>query len=132
MESIYGLSLITKDKEGNREDRQCTDEEFLTVYALNRGFRKPQGGADEARSARLVLKDYVYGKVLYVHPPPHLESEDQNPATRNTWSWGVYEDEEWIKRMVKKLKVRDQTSVEPTSKAENTGDVLEINVVECF
>lgn len=36
-----------------------------------RGFtRAGQGNPDEARAARYILKDYINGKLLWVHPPP--------------------------------------------------------------
>lgn len=35
-----------------------------------------KGGPDTSRSARVVLKDYVSGKLLYCHPPPGFEQAD--------------------------------------------------------
>ncbi|RWA06938.1 hypothetical protein EKO27_g8157 [Xylaria grammica] len=44
---------------------------FLSAYAKARGFKtQGVGQPDESRAARVVLKDYVSGKLLYVEPPP--------------------------------------------------------------
>ena len=42
-----------------------------------------KGIPDGSRAARLILKDYVNGKVLYCYPPPGYNSEEfQHYATR--------------------------------------------------
>jgi large subunit GTPase 1 len=33
------------------------------------------GRPDDARAARVVLKDFTSGKLLYCHPPPQLRGE---------------------------------------------------------
>lgn len=35
-----------------------------------------RGQPDQSRSARLVLKDYVNGKLLYCHAPPGFKQEE--------------------------------------------------------
>ncbi|XP_026542989.1 large subunit GTPase 1 homolog [Notechis scutatus] len=40
-----------------------------------RGFMTDHGQPDQPRSARLVLKDYVKGKLLYCHPPPGTDAQ---------------------------------------------------------
>lgn len=35
-----------------------------------------KGIPDGSRAARLILKDYVNGKVLYCYPPPGYDSEE--------------------------------------------------------
>jgi large subunit GTPase 1 len=49
---------------------------------VGRGFmRSGQGTPDEARAARYILKDYVNGKLLYVHPPPGVDEAVFNQRT---------------------------------------------------
>jgi large subunit GTPase 1 len=36
------------------------------------------GNPDDAKAARVLLKDYVNGKVLYCHPPPDVDPEEFN------------------------------------------------------
>ncbi len=43
-----------------------------------RGFIKDHGRPDGSRSARLILKDFVTGKLLYCAPPPHLTPEQRH------------------------------------------------------
>jgi large subunit GTPase 1 len=41
-----------------------------------RGFTKAghQGNPDDARAARILLKDFVNGKLIYCHPPPGVDA----------------------------------------------------------
>lgn len=65
-----------------------------------RGYTKSsQGNPDEARAARVILKDYVNGKLLYVSPPPKYE-----PETFNT---EIYRDEVLLAKQIKKLNLSD-------------------------
>jgi large subunit GTPase 1 len=41
-----------------------------------RGFMTHKGIPDGSRAARLILKDYVNGKLLYCYPPPGYNSEE--------------------------------------------------------
>ncbi|EQC40695.1 hypothetical protein SDRG_01770 [Saprolegnia diclina VS20] len=44
---------------------------LLDVYARARGFATAgKGGPDQSRAARVLLRDYVIGRLLYCHPPP--------------------------------------------------------------
>lgn len=54
------------------------DKNGLMVVA--RGFTKAghQGNPDDARAARILLKDFVNGKIIYCHPPPGISAEDFN------------------------------------------------------
>jgi hypothetical protein len=51
---------------------QLNASEFLQSHGLMRGFLKDHGRPDESRSARIILKDFVNGKLLYCQPPPGL------------------------------------------------------------
>ncbi len=50
---------------------------MLTCHARMRGFFKDHGQPDQSRSARLVLKDFVAGKLLYAQCPPGLTAEER-------------------------------------------------------
>ena len=70
-EALYGVKVHTRSLEEGGTGIP-TAEEILIAYAVARGFTKTgQGQPDESRAARYVLKDYVSGKLLYCHPPPH-------------------------------------------------------------
>ncbi|KAJ2485808.1 hypothetical protein EV174_001503 [Coemansia sp. RSA 2320] len=70
LEAIYGIDIrIRPVEEGG--DGVPTAEELLSSYAAARGlFKGGEGNPDEARAARVLLKDYVSGKLLYCHAPP--------------------------------------------------------------
>jgi len=49
---------------------------FLSALALARGYMKPGGVPDQHRAARMVLRDYVSGKLLFCRAPPDVQQED--------------------------------------------------------
>ena len=97
LENVYGIKINTRPPEEGGTGVP-TASELLRAYARARGFATTgQGQPDESRAARYVLKDYVNGKLLYCHPPPHepeIEGEEFNaplydfahlPAKRQAW-----------------------------------------------
>ncbi|XP_026770952.3 large subunit GTPase 1 homolog [Pangasianodon hypophthalmus] len=78
LEGIYGINIV-RPREDEDPDRPPTSEELLSAYGYMRGFMTAHGQPDQARSARYVLKDYVSGKLLYCHPPPHINAKDFQP-----------------------------------------------------
>ncbi|GAA6017286.1 hypothetical protein JCM10207_003680 [Rhodosporidiobolus poonsookiae] len=83
LEGTYGLRInILPEAEGGTGIP--TAAEFLTTWCIARGFfTGGQGNPDHSRASRLVLKDFVNGKLLYCHPPPHINSDDFNQETRD-------------------------------------------------
>mmetsp|Transcript_22684 Transcript_22684/g.32008 ORF Transcript_22684/g.32008 Transcript_22684/m.32008 type:complete len:759 (-) Transcript_22684:100-2376(-) len=54
-----------------------TAEELLRIYCIARSILSARSGEpDYQRAARIVIKDYVEGKLLYCHPPPGLANEE--------------------------------------------------------
>lgn len=78
LEGTYGINII-RPREDEDPDRPPTSEELLMAYGYMRGFMTSHGQPDQPRSARYILKDYVNGKLLYCHPPPHIDSENFQP-----------------------------------------------------
>lgn len=75
MENVYGVKIpIRPIEEGGTG--VPTASEILRAYARARGFSTSGlGQPDESRAARYILKDFVNGKLLFVHPPPSPEGE---------------------------------------------------------
>ncbi|KAI5865613.1 P-loop containing nucleoside triphosphate hydrolase protein [Durotheca rogersii] len=70
LEAIYGIHIKTRPLEEGGTGVP-TASELLSAYAKARGFTtQGVGQPDESRAARVILKDYVSGKLLYVEPPP--------------------------------------------------------------
>jgi ribosome biogenesis GTPase A len=71
MEAHYGLRLRVDPADPRGAARQPTSHELLDAYSAMRGFMgQTHAGYDHARSARILLKDYCEGRVIYCHPPP--------------------------------------------------------------
>lgn len=82
LERTYGIQLehITKGIDG----RPLDASDLLSAFARARGFCTSFfGNPDESRAARVILKDYVAGKILYCHPPP--DSIDSIEFNKPTW-----------------------------------------------
>ena len=104
LENVYGINIpIRASEEGGTG--VPTASEILRAYAKARGFATTgHGGPDESRAARYILKDYVTGKLLYCHPPPHdpeIDGAEFNrdlydfahlPAKRQAWLIAHSED----------------------------------------
>ncbi|EDQ84408.1 uncharacterized protein MONBRDRAFT_34721 [Monosiga brevicollis MX1] len=69
LESTYGIRII-RPAEGESVDRPPTAYEFLNAFSFARGFMNARGLPDVQRGGRIVLKDYVKGKLLFCKPPP--------------------------------------------------------------
>lgn len=83
----YGIQLPTLGphelrERGLHEMPPPTAEEFLTTYCVARGLLASFSGVpDFSRAARLVIKDYADGKLLYCHPPPGADVEEFSAET---------------------------------------------------
>ncbi|XP_033894234.3 large subunit GTPase 1 homolog [Acipenser ruthenus] len=102
LEATYGINII-RPREDEDPDRTPTAEEFLTAYGYMRGFMTAHGQPDQPRSARYILKDYVNGKLLYCHPPPHIKASDFQPQHDKKIN---DEEEQGATRTGKPLKVK--------------------------
>jgi len=72
LESRYGLVL---PREGGVHAK-LSSEQLLTAYGTLRGFMTSGGRPDQSRAARIILKDYVSGKILYCEAPPGMEQQE--------------------------------------------------------
>lgn len=85
LEQIYGIKIQTRPEIDGGTGIPNADE-LLGAYAIARGFiRSSKGGRpDESKAARVILKDYVKGKLLYCTPPPGLDPVEYNKETYAT------------------------------------------------
>ena len=62
---------------GQSHTLKCT-KTYSDISIEARGFTKSgQGNPDESRAARYILKDYVNGKLLFCHPPPDINDDQE-------------------------------------------------------
>ena len=79
----YGVRLRTEEERGEDPEVPEPPRELLIAHALSRGFMtSTKGSPDEARSARIIIKDLVNAKLLHCTPPPGEEALD-NAAGRH-------------------------------------------------
>lgn len=59
----------------------------MLVFTLAlRGYRTTnQGNPDESRASRYILKDYVQGKLLFIHPPPACSFSERDFNLKNEY-----------------------------------------------
>ena len=71
----YGIvrSCVIQAKSGYRKNESL---QILSALALMRGFMKPGGVPDDFKAAKLILKDFVMGKLVYCKAPPQILQSD--------------------------------------------------------
>eukprot|EP01134_Creolimax_fragrantissima_P007687 CFRG7687T1 len=72
IEETYGMYIIKPSEDDPNQSRPPTAHEMLHSYGRHRGFMTSHGLPDIQRSARIILKDFVKGKLMYCHPPPEI------------------------------------------------------------
>eukprot|EP01051_Picozoa_sp_SAG22_P000396 SAG22_NODE_10_length_35702_cov_72.266992_17_plen_683_part_00 len=80
LEQQYGLNLPI----GADDDPLAAPTAYSVMENLGtaRGMMTSQGRPDESRAARLLLKDYCTGRLLYAHPPPDKRIRPDVGASR--------------------------------------------------
>jgi len=68
LEATYGLVLP-------KEPDILSSEQVLTAYGTLRGFMTAGGCPDQARAARILLKDYVSGRLLHCQAPAGVDQK---------------------------------------------------------
>lgn len=75
LEAVYGINILVVPIEDGGTGVPKSAE-LLESYARARGFMRTGGGdPDVSRAARVILKDYVNGKLLYCEAPPGFEGD---------------------------------------------------------
>ena len=59
-----------------KADRKNPALQILSAFGLMRGFMKPGGIPDQFKAAKIILRDYVQGKLLFCQAPPTSEQEE--------------------------------------------------------
>lgn len=83
-------------KQARKVDRKSESMQVLSALAIMRGFFKPGGVPDQFRAARVVLKDYVQGKLLFCKGPPGCEQKEYHAYADADEVIGEEEDEEEV------------------------------------
>ncbi|KAF4549395.1 50S ribosome-binding GTPase-like protein 3 [Elsinoe fawcettii] len=105
LEGTYGMKIDVRPEEEGGTGIP-TGEEVARALGEARGYRAggAGGAADMSRAARVVLKDFVKGKLLYCEAPPDWDEDDFNA--------GLYEGR--VPRKGKQVE-EDDEDVDPDS-----------------
>ncbi|ESQ36045.1 hypothetical protein EUTSA_v10007194mg [Eutrema salsugineum] len=77
IESVYNISL-PKPKPYERQSRPPLAAELLRAYCASRGYVASSGLPDETKAARLILKDYIGGKLPHFAMPPGMSLGEES------------------------------------------------------
>lgn len=75
LEQLYSI-LLPKPADHEKNDRPPTAHELLTTLAFLKGYMSASGIPDCSRSARLIIKDAINGKVKWGVAPPGIEQKE--------------------------------------------------------
>jgi large subunit GTPase 1 len=157
IESLYGIQLpspafdttysnyVIDTNSSEQSLPPPTPEEFLGTLCVARGMLAANSGVpDYQRAARMIVKDYASGKLLYCHPPPSttdvaaFQKETIQTAIQNTQklqeklALRLQQQEKLIQRKTNtKMKSNGiKTDAHPTTAVESNpvvdGDILEL------
>ncbi|KAG8371106.1 hypothetical protein BUALT_Bualt13G0052300 [Buddleja alternifolia] len=82
IEDVYRISL-PKPKPYEPQNRAPLAAELLRAFCASRGYVASSGLPDETRAARLILKDYIDGKLPHFEMPPGIEDDDEDEEDGN-------------------------------------------------
>ncbi|CAB9526956.1 subunit GTPase 1 homolog [Seminavis robusta] len=98
-----------------------TAEEFLTTYCVARSMLAASSGVpDHTRASRIVVKDYVSGKLLFCHPPPNVE--DIVAFHLETVNTAIYKTEKLRKKLLASITNQQLTATNETSEEHQAMD----------
>jgi large subunit GTPase 1 len=80
-EGVYGIRFEHNgpgllEEESPARPGYVTAETLLETHARARGFMSDHNKADKSRSARVLLKEFVSGRILFAHAPPPRGEDD--------------------------------------------------------
>jgi len=92
----YGImqSCLSKGFKDSAQFNNRESQQVLSALGLMRGFMKPGGVPDESRAARLILKDFVTGKLLFCKAPPNVEQVVFDPTNHTVEKKEVFDEED--------------------------------------
>ncbi|XP_074570718.1 GTPase LSG1-2-like [Curcuma longa] len=79
IESVYNITL-PRPKSYEPQSRPPLSSELFRAYCSSRGYVSSSGLPDETKAARIILKDYVDGKLSHYEMPPRDKDAEVNEA----------------------------------------------------
>ncbi len=125
---FYGIRLpLPPAWKSHGKIPQPTGEDLLKAYCVSRSLYAAGSGQPHYQQAsRTVIRDYVEGKLLFCHPPPHDESLSEFEAQfyEETLSTSL----KYTGKLRDNLKVEVDINAEQDSSPPTSNDDLEKNV----
>lgn len=120
----YGVEWSPREESGGEPGptKDISALEFLSKVAENRGFVTSfHGNPDHSRAARIVLKDFVSGKLLYCYPPPTMADEEAFNDENFSAARGALADKRVVRTMSADRSLRGDPHI---SGVDSSGFVL--------
>ena len=117
----YGIKLPEPSPEGLQQRGlknvpPPTAEEFLSTYCVARNMLAASSGVpDYTRASRIVIKDYVSGKLLFCHAPPNVTESGIAAFHRETVATAFHN----TKKLRDKLLAQQDKMAVKTNEIEN-------------
>ena len=114
IDASYGIHIPEPSAQSTDKVPSPTAEEFMTTYCVARSMLAAASGVpDYTRAARIIIKDYVSGKLLYCHPPPAIN--DAASFHMETVKTAIQNSE----KLQRKLESTRQQQLNATNEADN-------------
>lgn len=135
IDAHYGIHLpvpteLEMRENGWSEPPPPTAEEFLGTYCIARSMLAASSGVpDYPRAARIVIKDYADGKLLYCHPPPQVTGDVMGEFYRETIVTALRNTRKLRDKLTTRQKIlfeAQEIDQQDGNRAENDEDLLEL------
>lgn len=138
LEAYYGIKLPrpsildVAQKGGHVSLQPPTGEELLGTYCISRSLLAASSGIPNYWSAaRVVLKDYTNGNLLFCHCPPYIPSPEMD---ENKWEQVFYQETLATcflrqKKLQEKLGVKILTETKVPSTTEDTTNTMMVKAI---
>lgn len=138
LEAYYGIKLPrpsildVAQKGGHVSLQPPTGEELLGTYCISRSLLAASSGIPNYWSAaRVVLKDYTNGNLLFCHCPPYIPSPEMD---ENKWEQVFYQETLATcflrqKKLQEKLGVKILTETKVPSATEDTTNTMMVKAI---
>ncbi|XP_065316737.1 large subunit GTPase 1 homolog isoform X2 [Gordionus sp. m RMFG-2023] len=73
--NLYGLALDETIFDKSSSNASLS-QAILTAHSKSRGFSTMLGEPDFHKSCRIILKDYINGRLIYCEPPPDCDAQE--------------------------------------------------------
>jgi large subunit GTPase 1 len=128
LNALYGIHLPVPSQQELCERNLTqmpppTAEELLTTFCVARSLLAAASGVpDYPRAARIIVKDYANGKLLYCHPPPNLSDSEKEIFARETMETALQNTEKLKAKLFKQQQKEEEETKADQDISETTDE----------